>query len=362
MAEEQDPESKTEDPTPKRLQEARNRGQVAQSKEVGNFLLFLSIAIMLTALIPNSIGVLSVAMKNFLSRPESFQMDAASIGKLLFDVMIVGVKAAGPPILFMMVIGIISGPLQFGLILSADSLMPKFSKISPMAGLKRLFSMKAMVEFIKSLLKITIVSVAGYYVLKPVADDIQIYPMLDIEQSLNIFQDFLGRLFLMAVLVVGAIALMDILYQRYEFNKEMRMTRQEVRDEFKQSEGDPHIKQRLRRLRMERARKRMMTNVPMADVIITNPTHYAVALKYDPDNMEAPQLIAKGTDLVALRIRDLGQEHEVPIVENPPLARTLHAVYEIDQFIMPEHYQAVAEIISYVFQLKRRKIRPTITP
>ena len=357
MAEEQDAESKTEDPTPKRLQEARRRGQVPQSKELGTFLLLLAVTIMLAAMIPHAAGVLSMALKNYLSRPETFATDPGGIGGVLSEALWVTVKAIGVPVLFMMVVGLVAGPLQFGLIFTTDSLMPKFSKISPMAGLKRLLSMRSMIEFIKSLLKITVVGFAAYQVLRPVADDIQIYPMIDIEQSVITIQDYIIRLFGMAVLIVGVLAIVDVLYQRYEFNKQMRMTKQEVRDEFKQSEGDPHIKQRLRRLRVERARKRMMKNVPLADVVITNPTHYAVALKYDPVNMDAPQLVAKGTDLIALRIRDLAQEHEVPIVENPPLTRTLYAAYDIEQFILPEHYQAVAEIISYVFQLKKKNLR-----
>lgn len=357
MADEQDPESKTEDPTPKRLQEARRRGQVAQSRELGSFLVLLATTILLSAMLPHAIEDLSVAMKNFLSRPESMPTDPGGLGDVLMDIVWAMVKAIALPILFMMVIGLGSGPLQFGLIFTTEGITPKFSKISPWAGLKRLISQKNIVEFIKSLLKIIVVGFAAYRILRPVADDIQIYPMMDVEFAVSIMYSFIIRLFATAVMIVGVIAIADFLYQRYEFYKQMRMTRQEVRDEFKQSEGDPHIKQRLRKLRIERSRRRMMKNVPLADVVITNPTHYAVALQYDPANMEAPQLVAKGTDLIALRIRDIAQEHEVPIVENPPLARTLFAAYDIEQFIQPEHYEAVAQIISYVFQLKKKTVK-----
>lgn len=356
MAEEQDPESKTEDPTPKRLQEARKRGQVAQSRELGNFLLLLAAALILSGMLPHTVAGLMEAMKNFLSRPEALPADPGGLGQILREAVWAAVKVIAAPVLIMMLVGIMSGPVQFGFLLTPESIIPKFNKISPMAGLKRLFSRKSLVEFLKNLLKITVVGYAAYVVIRPVVDDLDVYPIVDLAYIPQMVHHYIVRIFTAAVIIIGVLAIVDFLYQRHEFMKQMRMTRQEVRDEFKQSEGDPHIKQRLRKLRMERARKRMMKNVPLADVVITNPTHYAVALQYNPNEMEAPQLVAKGTDLIALRIRDIAQEHEVPIVENPPLARTLFAAYDLEQYIQPEHYQAVAEIISYVFQLKKKRI------
>jgi flagellar biosynthetic protein FlhB len=229
------------------------------------------------------------------------------------------------------------------------------SKLNPISGFGRLFSLRQVLDLIKSMIKIALVSMVAYGTLWPAMSSIDSFVGADVTDTLLELMHLMKR-FLIAILVtLLALAVLDYLYQRWEFSRNQRMSKQELKDEFKQQEGDPMIKARLRKLRMERARKRMMKAVPTATVVVTNPTHYAVALKYDR-TMPAPKVVAKGMDLIALRIRDIARENSVPVVENAPLARTLHAMVDIDRDIMPEHYKAVAEIISFVMKLRANAV------
>ena len=229
---------------------------------------------------------------------------------------------------------------------------PELKKISLISGAKRVLGSRAVIEFIKGMLKLSLVAIVAFTMALPVLMDIELFPMRSIEATLD--RMYLVVLMLMAgtIAVMTAIAGLDFAYQKYTNHQQMKMTKQEVKDEHKQQEGDPLVKSRIRQLRMERARQRMMASVPKADVIITNPTHYAVALEYKMDSMPAPKLLAKGVDEVAQRIRNVAEEHGVPIVENPPLARALYATVDLDEEIPEEHYKAVAEIIGYVMRLK----------
>lgn len=211
-----------------------------------------------------------------------------------------------------------------------------------------------MVEFIKGILKLIIVGGIAYILLAPEFDRLEALLQMDVIDLLREIQVLIIRMMIGVVSIMAVIAALDYAYQRYEHLKQMRMSRQEVRDEYKQSEGDPQVKARLRQIRTERARTRMMAAVPQADVVVTNPTHFAVALQYDSESMAAPTVVAKGADDVAFRIRDIANDNDVPIVENPPLARALFAGVDIDQQIPEEHYKAVAQLISYVYGLKGR--------
>jgi flagellar biosynthetic protein FlhB len=242
--------------------------------------------------------------------------------------------------------------VQIGWLVTAEQMKPKLEKISLIKGAKRLFSTRALVDFAKGIGKLSLVGLVIFLLIWPEHDRLALL----IQMSLP---DLLDYLLIMALKVVGGtlavmtvIAGLDVLYQRYKHHQDMKMSKQEVKDEHKQSEGDPQVKQRLRQLRMEKSRKRMMAAVPTADAVVTNPTHYAVALAYQHGEMSAPRVVAKGTDAVARRIREVAEEHDVPLVENPPLARALYAGVELDQEIPPEHYKAVAEIIGYVMRLK----------
>ncbi len=242
--------------------------------------------------------------------------------------------------------------IQHRLIWSGESLKPKFSKLSPMAGMKRLFGKEAWVSFGKGIVKLTIVSVVMYYVLSPQWRVIDTLVRTDVAMLLPFARDMMVKVLIAVLSIMFFVAIGDFVFQYFTWYNRQRMSVQEMKEEFKQAEGNQEIKAKLRQIRRERARNRMMSNVPNATVVITNPTHYAVALQYD-DTMAAPICVAKGMDNIALKIREIAGDHEIPIMENPPLARALHATVEIDQMIPEEHFRAVAEVIGFVLRLKQ---------
>jgi flagellar biosynthesis protein FlhB len=356
MAEEQDDSQKTEDPTSRRLDEARKRGQVANSREVNNLLMLGVFSMSVLLFGGTAAGAIYKATMPFIESPDLVPADfehLVSLGWKLLGVLLV---AGAVPLALAIIAAIGAGYLQFGLVFSADGIMPKLDKISPLAGLKRMFSMRSLAEFVRGLLKLAVVgSVAMFLILPEVAHLNKLIGM-EMIQLLGETKALLAKLLIGVVSIVAAIAAIDVIYQRLQHMREMRMSRQEIKDEFKETEGDPLVKGRLRQLRMERTRRRMMAQVPQSDVVVTNPTHYAVALKYDPNSMAAPKMMAKGVDNVAAKIREIAKEHGIPIVENPPLARGLFAAVDVDEEVTPEFYKAVAEVISYIFKLKRRRL------
>jgi len=255
------------------------------------------------------------------------------------------------------VIGLAASFLQVGWTFSWEKIGFKASMISPLAGAKRLFGPRALIDFVKGLLKIGTVGAIFAFVLIPRMRDVEIMPMFTIDAMMERISDITYIFIVVAAAVMVVIAALDFAWQKYDHIQNLKMTKQEVKDENKQSEGDPAVKRRIAQLRMERARTRMMAAVAKADVVITNPTHYAVALTYDMENMAAPKLVGKGVDDVARRIREVADENEIPIVENPPLARAIYAAVELEQEIPPKYYHAVAEVISYVFRLTGRLAR-----
>jgi flagellar biosynthetic protein FlhB len=362
MAENNDDSQKTEEPTQKRLTDSRNRGDVAQSREVANWFMLFSAAIAVALFAPYSAEKFVSATHRFLARPHDIPVDSEALRHLLLDVGgKVGLAIAAPIGLFL-VAAVCSSLVQHGLLFAPEKIKPTLSKISPIAGAKRMFSLRSLTELLKGLVKISLVAAVALVVIMPVFDKLPLLPAMTLPISLNIIHDSMVRLLVGVVAVVTVLALLDFFYQVYEHRKKLRMTQQEVRDELRQSEGDPHIKARLRQIRTERARQRMMQAVPEADVVITNPTHYAVAMKYDKDEMDAPRVVAKGIDELARRIRERAEEHEVAIFENPPLARALYGAVDINEFIKPEHYQAVAEIIAFVMGIKKDRPQPMTEP
>ncbi len=241
---------------------------------------------------------------------------------------------------------------QTGWLITTKKITPDLNKLNPLNGLKRIFSLNGAVDLGKNLLKLILVAFLFYLVVKGKVTYLPLLPTMEMPAILSFLHSILIRLLMTILAVQICIAGADYMYQRFQYMKKLRMTKQEIKDEHRQSEGDPMVKARIRGLRLQRARQRMMASVPKADVVVTNPTHFACALKYDPDSMNAPMLVAKGQDLVAFRIRELAEQHDIMIVENPPLARALYAAVEIDREVPPEHYKAVAEVISYVFRLK----------
>jgi len=350
-----DDDSKTESPTQRRLDEARKRGQVVYSREVANWVMLFTATLLISMAAPGIMSDLKDVLSTFIAAPHTIPTDPNGLremAKSLFG------RVAGDlafPLLSLMAVGILSGLAQTGPLLTTEPLTPDLSKLSIFKGFGRLFSMRSIAEFVKGLLKLLVVSVAIYMSLRPYFDGVEHFIDSDISQVLFDLRSLFTKMMVSALIVTFVIALADYAYQRYDFMQKMMMSKQEMKEEFRQTEGDPHVKARLRQLREQKARQRMMQAVPEADVVITNPTHYAVALKYDTAKMDAPQMVAKGIDAVAQRIRDVAKEHEIPVVENPTLARALYDSMEIEQTIPHEQYKAVAEVISYVFKLRGRR-------
>ena len=354
MADE-DEDQKTEEPSSKRLEEARGRGELLVSREVTAWFLFVGTLLTIVLVVPSLADALARSLTVFIERPHTIRIDGQDLPFLLFEVF----KVVGAPLAMAFVILIIAAVIghvsQTGLFFSFELLSFKWERLSPIGGLKRLASIDAIIELGKGIVKMLIVGLVVTSAMMPILKDTSKLDGLGaLPASEEIYRIIVKLLFSVLIILTG-IAGADYLYQRFEYFKRLRMTKQEVKDEYKQSEGDPIIKGRLRQIRMDKARRRMMANVPKADVIITNPTHFAVALQYDSEKMAAPKLMAKGADLIAKKIREIAKENDIPIVENPPLARALYDTVELEQEIPTQHYRAVAEIISYVYKIKKNK-------
>jgi flagellar biosynthetic protein FlhB len=358
VAEEKDDSQKTEEPSQKRLDDAHQKGNVANSREVTHWFMMFAVIMGVVMVAPGAFDSIGRALVVFLAAPHAIAMDAGGIQAWLLRLLGTIGLALAPFFGLLMLAGVAATLIQVGPIFTAAPMTPRLSKISPLAGIKRLFSLQSTMEFVKGSAKIAIVGAMAYYLLRPEFDGLERFFGFDMVALLAVLKTLTIRLIAGVLAVLAAVAALDVFYQRLSRLRRLRMSREELRDEYKESEGDPLVKGRLRQLRMERARRRMMQEVPKADVVITNPTHFAVALRYDQAAMGAPKLVAKGADLVARRIRELAEEHKVPIVSNPPLARALYAGVEVDQEIPPEHYKAVAEIIGYVMRLRRGAARP----
>ncbi|MHA6690200.1 flagellar biosynthesis protein FlhB [Devosia sp. A449] len=344
--------SKTEDPSQKKLEDAHKKGDVAKSQEVTTWFMLLGSAVIFSMMAPATAANLAGSLKLLLMNADQYELGGAGFGAFFNGLALTLVGTILVPLAVLSTCAILANLIQHRPLLSVEPITPKLSKISPLAGAKRLFSSESLVNFGKGLAKITIVGVVVVMVVWPERDRLDTMMTTDPMVILINFQDIGIKIFIAVLAVVTAIAAADFLYVRQKWWKKQMMTVQETRDEYKQMEGDPHIKGKLRQLRQERARQRMMSAVPDATVVITNPTHFAVALKYDK-GMKAPLCVAKGVDAVALRIRAVAEEHDVTIVENPPLARALFASVDINDSIPGEHFQAVAEVIGFVMRLKR---------
>lgn len=356
MAEGESDQEKTEEPTSKKLQDAFEKGNVPFSREVGSFLMLFFLALIVASYAPKILRDTRSLLSYYISDADAIAVDYVGVSIILKQLAVGSVAVLAIPLLGSVIVALAAGLLQNGIVISAESIKPKLSKISPLAGLKRMFSMKTAVEFIKNITKISIVGVVSFMAIYPELHGIQHLPNDSGLAILMFLMKLATRLTVGIAIAMFFIALFDLVYQRIQHMNSLRMTKQEIKDEYKQTEGDPVIKQRLRQLRQEKAKQRMMAEVPKSDVVITNPTHFAVALTYRPSEHQAPVVVAKGQDLIALHIRELAEENDVPVIQNPPLARALFNSTDIDEEVPLEHYEAVAKIISYVYQLKGRKI------
>ncbi len=348
-------DQKTEYPTGKRLLEAREKGQLPISREVATWTLFVAILIIVMWLGPIMASQLLTSLRGFIEGSHQISLEGNGLQVALGQVM---TKVALASLLvfallgFSVVIGIMA---QTGFYFNLSVLQMSFGALMPTRGLKQIFSMMALVELGKSFIKLVIVGAVVMSMFKGLMDVLPFYAGVDLFHVTVFMHTEVIRLIIKILLIVTVIAVLDLIYQRRHYIQNLRMTKVEVKDEYKQMEGDPVVKGRLRQMRLQKARKRMMAQVPKADVVVTNPTHYAVALQYDGGKMAAPIVLAKGVNLIADRIREIADENKVPLVSNPPLARALYDTVDIDQPITPSHYRAVAEVISYVYKLKQKK-------
>jgi flagellar biosynthetic protein FlhB len=350
MADEREQSERSEEPTQKRLDEAIQRGDVVKSQEVNTWFI-IGAATLCLMIFSGSMGAgLETALRGLLANAHAVAFDRGGLMRLVERLGGEIIAAAAIPFLVLMGAALLGNMIQHRLLWSTEPLRPTLAKISPAAGLKRLFSRQALVNFAKGLAKLALIGGIMAALLWPERSrldrlvDTDPAGLLDLTRSLSL--NTLG----VVVAVLAVIAALDYLWQYRQWHERQKMSLRELKEEFKQTEGDPAIKAKIRQLRQTRARKRMMAAVPKASVVITNPTHFAVALQYER-GMNAPVCLAKGADSIAQRIRKVAEEAGVPIVENPPLARALHATVELDQEIPSEHYKAVAEVISYVMRL-----------
>jgi len=357
MADE-DPSQKTEEPTAKKLREAEEKGDFATSQELKTLVMMIATTGVLAAYGDFIANGLVFRLQSFMSRSYQINTDEINILETLQGLLGEVFLLLMLPFGIFVVAAVIANRTQHPFTLTADKMKPKLSNMSPIKGAKKIFGSRMPVEFGKTVGKLTSVGAVIFLIIYPERARLDTMMFLGPLEVLAIVHAMAIKLMIGVLIVMIIIAAADYSYQTYQHAQKLKMTKQEVKDEHKQSDGDPKIKARLRQIRMERHSQRMMANVPKADVVITNPTHYAVALQYEHETMEVPVLIAKGIDEVALRIRERAEEYNIPILENPPLARALHASVEIDQEIPPDHYKAVAEVITYIMKLKKAGLKP----
>jgi len=354
MAESESGQDKTEDPTDKRKRDAREKGEIARSKELNTVAVTLAGAGALLAFGGHLAETLLALMRMNFSLSREVLVDERSMGMFLLASGKMAIWASQPILLLLFVIALISPIALGGFIFSGSLLQPKFSRMNPLAGIKRMFSMNSLTELLKALAKFFMILIVALVVLSNDRQALLAIANEPLEQAIIHSVQVVGWSALWMAAGLLLIAAADVPFQLYQTHKKLKMTKQEVKDEYKDTEGKPEVKQRIRQLQREVSQRRMMAAVPEADVIITNPTHYAVALQYDPEKGGvAPLLLAKGTDFIALKIREIGVEHKVQILESPALARAIYYSTEIEQEIPAGLYLAVAQVLAYVFQIRQ---------
>jgi len=355
MAESESGQEKTEEPTEKKLKDARDKGQVPRSKELNTMTIMVFGALGFMLFGQKMIEDLSLMMKHAWVFTREELLAPNMLQTHFVEALLSALSAITPFLLLMVLVAIFTPALLGGWIISADQIVPKFSRINPGAGLKRIFSVKGLMELVKAIIKVFVVGTAAYIIYVFYQHDLINLGREPLDEALIHGAWLLVNSFLILSCGLLLIASIDVPFQVFQHIKELKMTLQEVRDEMKDTEGRPEVKSKVRQLQQEMAQKRMMEDVPQADVIITNPTHFAVALKYDPDNMAVPTVLAKGKDLIALRIREIAKDNDIEIFEAPPLARALYASCDIQQEIPGHLFFAVAQILAFVFQLRTVK-------
>ncbi|MDF2986650.1 MAG: flagellar biosynthetic protein FlhB [Eubacterium sp.] len=347
-------DDKTEKATPKKKSDARKKGQVFQSREMSASLILVLMVVSINAfgsiIYEQITQYIKKAFTEYLTMTDAF--DSGILAKLFIDGLIVLAKTTLPLLLIATLAAFIVGYAQVGFLFTLETLKPKGNRINPFSGFKRIFSMRSVVELVKSIIKILIVAWVAYSYLKSKTNEVVTLMNQDLLDVLSFIGNAAFTVALRICIAMIIVGFLDYLYQRFDYEKSLKMTKQEVKEEYKQLEGNPEIKSKIKQKQRQMSMKRMMQEIPKADVVITNPTHFAVAIKYDVQKASAPYVVAKGQDYVALRIKQVANENKVQIVENKPLARTLFSTVDIGQAIPQELYQAVAEILAFVYNLK----------
>jgi flagellar biosynthetic protein FlhB len=356
MAEQND-DDKTEEPTPRKLEQAREKGDIIYTPEVGAALSLLAATGIVAFMSGPIMAEMARSLIGFIAMPDQLSADPGSLRAIFTSVALKLLTIFALTALTFAVAGIAARYVQDRPTFTGERLTPKLNKLNPVEGFKRVFGKQAFAAFLKSLAKLTLVGAVVGWALWPTDAELENLSLLDPVALLPFLKDRVVAMLLAVACAAGLLAAVDYVFTRQSYMKRMRMSRREVKEELRQQDGDPMVKAKLRQIRMERSRKRMIANVPNASVVITNPTHYAVALRYEQGETAAPVCLAMGVDAVAQRIREAAEEHDIPIVEDPPLARALFATADIDQPIPKEHYEAVAEVIGFVMRLARRKRR-----
>jgi flagellar biosynthetic protein FlhB len=356
MAEDTDPGSKTEDATSKRLEEARRSGDVPKSHDVPQWASLSAVAGLLIVAGGGMAHSVMRGLTPFIAHPADYVLDNNGGVAVMHEAMDVALPIVLTILLTATVAGIAGNVLQTGFLWAPDKIKPDPSKLSPLGGLKRLFGLDGFVNFFKSLLKISVIGLISWMTLKPHWSELQALSLEEPERMIPFMFDILKALFYSVLGAMGVGAIADWIWQRQRFMQRMRMSREEIKEEHRQAEGDPQVRGKQKQMRLEKAKRRMMANVPKATVVVVNPTHYAVALLYDSGQTPAPLCVAKGVDSLAFKIREVAEANKVPIIEDAPLARALYATVELDKTIPREHYEAVAKVIGFILSGSRRRV------
>jgi len=345
-------EEKTEKPTPKKRLDVRKKGEVAKSRELPSVAVLMSGILTMAVLAPFMNTQMRMVMERALYEFPTSDLGLADVVNLCHEFSLTFLFILGPIMAAVFIAAILSNIMQVGFLLSGESIKPKLSKLNPLKGFARLFSIQSLMEFVKSMAKLLIVGLVSYFAIKGELDRIPSLMDMELQAILAYILVTTLKITIICALAMVVLVIADYAFQKWQFEKRIKMTKKEVKDEMKTSEGDPQVKSRIKSIQMEMSRKRMMQDVPKADVVVTNPTHFAVAIKYDSAVMGAPQILAKGAGEVARRIKALAKEHHIPVVENKELARNLFVAVDIGQEIPVDLYQAVAEVLAYIYKLK----------
>lgn len=348
-------EEKSEKATPKKRQEARDKGEVAKSRELPSVAVLLASLLTFVFFGSYMYGHIKMMMQNAFSLPISRQINVPEFVRFAHEIVVSFLVLMGPLLAVIVITAVFSNIMQVGFMVSGESIKPKLSKLDIIKGMGRLFSKQTGMELLKTLVKLFIVGGIGYLTIKSEMKNIYLLADMELDSIVAYVLKTTFVLFLRCTLAMIVLVIIDYAFQKYEFENKLKMTKKEIKDEHKNTEGDPQVKARIKSIQADMARRRMMQDVPQADVVITNPTRLALALKYDEFTMNAPELIAKGAGEIAKKIRQTAQKHDIPIVENKELARIIYSQVEIGKEVPASLYQAVAEVLAYIYKLKAKK-------